>query len=88
MALTNYLLQIATLDLLFSGYALGLGKIRPVFGFAAALACFGAEAAFSTIWLKHFHFGPAEWLWRSLAYGERQPMRRRSVSAESETVSA
>src|SRR5262245_44076845 len=29
MALTNYLLQIATLDLLFSGYAIGLGQIRP-----------------------------------------------------------
>ena len=88
MALTNYLLQIATLDLLFSGYALGLGKIRPVFGFAAALACFAAETAFSTVWLKHFHFGPAEWLWRSLTYGQRQPMRRPSVSPESETVSA
>ena len=88
MALTNYLLQIATLDLLFSGYALGLGKIRPVFGFLAALACFAAETAFSTVWLKHFHFGPAEWLWRSLTYGQRQPMRRPSVSPESETVSA
>ena len=68
MALTNYLLQIATLDLLFSGYALGLGKIRPVYGFAAALVFFGAEAVFSPIWLQHFLVGPAEWLWRSLTY--------------------
>jgi uncharacterized protein len=37
MALTNYLLQIATLDLLFSGYAIGLGQIRPVFGVVAAV---------------------------------------------------
>jgi uncharacterized membrane protein YeiB len=22
-----------------------------------------------------FNFGPVEWLWRSLTYGERQPMR-------------
>lgn len=80
MALTNYLLQIATLDLLFAGYALGLGKIRPAYGLAAALACFGAEAAFSTIWLTHFQFGPAEWLWRSLAYGRPQPMQRQSDS--------
>lgn len=79
MALTNYLLQIAALDLLFAGYALGLGKIRPVFGLAAALACFAAEAAFSTIWLKYFYFGPAEWLWRSLTYGQRQAMRRWST---------
>ena len=88
MALTNYLIQIAALDLLFSGYALGLGKIRPVFGLAAALACFGVEAAFSTIWLRHFQFGPAEWLWRSLTYGQRQPMRRPSLSPASETASA
>jgi uncharacterized protein len=76
MALTNYLLQIATLDALFSGYGIGIGKIRPVFGLAAAFTCFAAEAALSTIWLSRLQFGPAEWLWRSLTYGQRQPMRR------------
>jgi uncharacterized protein len=29
----------------------------------------------SRIWLSHFRFGPAEWLWRSLTYWKRQPMR-------------
>ena len=29
----------------------------------------------SKIWLSHFRFGPAEWLWRSLTYWQRQPMR-------------
>jgi uncharacterized protein len=76
MALTNYLAQIAVLDLLFSGYALGLGKIRPVYGFIAALICFAVSAALSTAWLRRFQFGPAEWLWRSLTYGQPQPMRR------------
>jgi uncharacterized protein len=75
MALTNYLLQIAAIDLLFSGYALGLGQIRPVIGPAVALTCFAAEALFSTAWLARFRFGPAEWLWRSLTYGRMQPMR-------------
>lgn len=79
MALTNYLVQIATIDLLFSGYALGLGKIRPLVGPVMALTLFAAQAAFSTIWLKHFRFGPAEWLWRSLTYGRAQPMRRSPV---------
>jgi uncharacterized protein len=78
MALTNYLIQISVIDLLFAGYGLGPGKIRPVFGFAAALVFFAAEAVFSTIWLKHFYYGPAEWLWRSLTYGEPQAMRRAS----------
>jgi len=75
MALSNYLLQIAAIDLLFSGYAVGLGHIRPVIGPAAALTCFAAEALFSTAWLARFRFGPAEWLWRSLTYGRMQPMR-------------
>src|SRR5688500_1095782 len=54
MALTNYLFQIAALDLVFSGYALGFGSVRPRVGVAAAVACFAAEAALSTIWLRHF----------------------------------
>lgn len=82
LALTNYLVQIAALDLLFSGYAVGLGKVRPIAGVPMALALFTAQAVFSTAWLKHFRFGPAEWLWRSLTYGERQPMRRTVVPVE------
>ena len=30
----------------------------------------------SPIWMKHFRFGPLEWLWRSLTYNKKQPMRR------------
>jgi uncharacterized protein len=30
----------------------------------------------SPIWLRHFHFGPAEWAWRSLTYWKKQPMRK------------
>ena len=29
----------------------------------------------SPVWLRYFRFGPAEWLWRSLTYFRRQPMR-------------
>jgi uncharacterized protein len=76
MALTNYLLQIAALDMLFSGFGVGLGQIRPTHGLMAALACFAIEVALSTWWLRRFRFGPAEWLWRSLTYGRLQPMRR------------
>ena len=88
MALTNYLIQIVTLDLLFSGYGLNIGSIRPVVGLAAAVACFTAEVIISVAWLKRFHYGPAEWVWRSLTYGQAQPMRRASGVTISETVSA
>lgn len=88
MALTNYLLQIAALDLLFSGYAIGLGHIRPVVGPVAAMACFLVVVVFSTWWLRYFRFGPAEWLWRSITYGRLQPMLRRATSAMAGPASA
>ena len=80
MALTNYLIQIACIDLLFSGYALGLGRIRPLFGPPLALTLFALEVAFSVYWLNRFQFGPAEWLWRSATYGRRQPLKRSVIA--------
>jgi uncharacterized membrane protein YeiB len=42
-----------------------------------ALLIFAAQMAWSPWWLARFHFGPAEWLWRSLTYARAQPMRIR-----------
>lgn len=81
MALTNYLIQIAALDVLFSAYAVGLAAPRPIVALAAALTCFAVEATFSTVWLTHFQFGPAEWLWRALSLGRMPPMRRAAAPA-------
>ena len=80
MALTNYLLQIAVIDMLFSGYGAGLPDIRPVVGLLASALLFSALVVFSWFWLRRFRFGPAEWVWRSLTYGEMQPLRRLMVS--------
>jgi uncharacterized protein len=33
-----------------------------------------SQLLLSPIWLERFRFGPAEWLWRSLTYGQPQPM--------------
>ena len=30
----------------------------------------------SPLWLQRYRFGPAEWVWRSLTYGTRPPLRR------------
>ncbi|MFB3061688.1 MAG: DUF418 domain-containing protein, partial [Candidatus Binatia bacterium] len=38
---------------------------------------FTLQIMLSGWWLKHFRFGPAEWLWRTLTYGKLQPMRLR-----------
>jgi uncharacterized protein len=74
MALTNYLVQIAVLDVIFSGYGVHLPDIRPILVPLATVLLFGAEVAVSMAWLARFRFGPAEWAWRSLTYGRAQPM--------------
>lgn len=74
MALTNYLLQIAVLDVLSSGYGLDL-RVRPAMVPLVAALIFGAEVALSRLWLARYRLGPAEWLWRSFTYGKPQPMR-------------
>jgi len=76
MALTNYLLQSIVCTTLFYSYGLGLyGRVAPTWGLLLTLAVFGGQLAFSAWWLRRFRFGPAEWVWRSLTYGRRQPLR-------------
>ena len=74
MALTNYLLQIAILDLLSSGYGWDL-RVRPALVPLVAALIFGTEVLVSNWWLSHHRLGPAEWLWRSFTYGKRQSLR-------------
>lgn len=76
MALTNYLLQSVVSLCLYDGWGLGLiGKLPPSRCIALTLIIFALQVPFSHAWLSRFRFGPAEWLWRSLTYGRRQPMR-------------
>ncbi len=80
MALTNYLLQIVILDLLFAGYGVDL-EIGERWVVPATLLLFAGLAASSFLWLRRFRFGPAEWLWRSLTYGRVQPLARPAGAA-------
>ena len=45
------------------------------------LAVWAVNLIVSTLWLRSFEYGPLEWLWRSLTYGKRQPMRLSAASA-------
>jgi uncharacterized protein len=77
MALTNYLMHSVILTTVFYGYGLGLYGAIPRFwqmGFVVAVVAF--QLWYSPLWLQKYRFGPVEWLWRSLTYWKRQPMRR------------
>jgi hypothetical protein len=39
-------------------------------------AVFGAQLTVSAWWLRHFRFGPVEWVWRWVTYQARPPLRR------------
>jgi uncharacterized protein len=45
------------------------------------LAVWVLNLTWSKPWLKRFEFGPMEWVWRSLTYWKKQPMRIREDSA-------
>lgn len=77
MALSNYLMHSVVMTTIFYGYGLSLyAEVPRLWQQAFVLALVTLQLVISPWWLKYFNFGPAEWLWRSLTYGQRQPMRR------------
>ncbi|MGZ3325039.1 MAG: DUF418 domain-containing protein [Xanthobacteraceae bacterium] len=82
MAFTNYLAQSVILSCIFYGFGLALfGRLSVAQSIAVAVAIYAAQAAFSMWWLRRFRFGPIEWLWRSLMYGEWQSFPARRLTA-------
>jgi uncharacterized protein len=76
MALSNYLLQSIVATTIFYSYGLGwFGRVGPALTTLLAVITFAIQIPLSAWWMRRFRFGPAEWLWRSLAYGRAQPMR-------------
>ena len=75
MALTNYLTHslVALIIFVFLGYWGALERHQLYY---VVFAIWAAQIVISPIWLKHFHFGPVEWLWRYLTYGKAPPFRR------------
>ncbi len=76
MALTNYLIHTLVFTTIFYGYGLGLfGHVDRFAQMGFVLGMWILQLIYSPIWLRHFRFGPAEWLWRSLTYRKKQPMK-------------
>ncbi|WP_265528375.1 DUF418 domain-containing protein [Sphingomicrobium marinum] len=82
MALTNYIMQSVLYFWLLYGIAGGLsmaGRIPPPTALAIGLGFFALQTAFSHYWLKAYRYGPLEWVWRTLTYGERPGFRLQSA---------
>jgi uncharacterized protein len=77
MALTNYVGQSVICTLVFYGYGLNYYAEMQLYQlYFVVLAVWAFQLVFSSWWLARFRFGPLEWLWRSLTYWKRQPLRR------------
>ncbi|WP_309603176.1 DUF418 domain-containing protein [Sphingomonas sp.] len=77
MAFTNYLATSIIMSSIFYGYGLGLfGAVSRAGLWPFVLGMWGLILLWSKPWLDRFNYGPLEWLWRSLARGQVQPMRK------------
>ena len=77
MALTNYISQSIIAILIFHGVGLGLfGEVDRTGQILITFGIWILQLIWSKPWLSKFRFGPLEWVWRSLTYMKKQPMRK------------
>lgn len=76
-AFTNYLGTSLLATFIFNGWGLGLyDKLSRAQCWLLAPLFWLLMLLWSKPWLDRFRYGPFEWLWRSLARGKLQPMRK------------
>ncbi|WLR47581.1 DUF418 domain-containing protein [Halobacillus litoralis] len=82
MSLSNYILQSLISFILFYSVGFGwYGDVPPIGSLMIVLVIFTGQIFVSKAWLKKFRYGPLEWLWRTLTYGKKQPLKRKSEAA-------
>ncbi|HEY0732215.1 MAG TPA: DUF418 domain-containing protein [Chitinophagaceae bacterium] len=87
MAFTNYLMQSIFCATIFYGFGFGLyGKLERYEQYYVVGAIWLFQIIFSNIWLQYYRFGPFEWVWRSLTYWKKQPMKRKEEKEDEEPV--
>ena len=74
MALSAYLLQSLLALLVFAGLG-WYDRLGSTQALVVVLGIWAVLLLACPAWMRRFRFGPAEWLWRSLTYGVRQPLR-------------
>jgi len=77
MALTNYITQSVICMFVFTGAGLALfDQLERYQLYYVVLAIWALQMTWSWWWLERYHFGPLEWVWRSLTRWQMQPLRR------------
>jgi uncharacterized protein len=77
MAFTNYLTQSFLCGLFFYGIGFGyFGKLEMYQLYYVVAVVWIIQIVWSHLWLRYYRFGPLEWLWRSLTYWKKQPLKK------------
>lgn len=77
MSLTSYISQSVICFILFYGVGFGLyGSVRPVVAMGIVVIVYSLQVIGCKWWLERYRFGPVEWLWRSLTYKKKQPLKK------------
>lgn len=77
MAFTNYLTQSLICGILFYGVGFGLyAKLQYHQIYYVVAAIWVVQITWSHLWLRYYRFGPMEWVWRSLTYWRKQPIKK------------
>ena len=81
-AFTNYLGTSLIATFVFYGWGLGYyGYAERWQAWLLVPLVWMLMLLWSKPWLDHFHYGPLEWVWRSLARGRLQPFRKPRAGA-------
>lgn len=75
MAFTNYILQSVIGYLIMQTFGL-YESFSVVDCILIVLVVFACQIPLSWFWLKHFKYGPLEWLWRCISYWKILPIKK------------
>ena len=80
MALSNYLLTSVLCRFLFVwGPTHWYSYLEYYKLYWVVAGVWAINLVWSPLWLSRFQFGPVEWVWRSLTYWHKQPMRLKAT---------
>jgi len=87
MAFSNYLMTSLITTLVFCGFGLGLyAKLSRFQELAVVAGVWVFILVWSKPWLERFHYGPFEWVWRSLVRWRPQPFVRSTSGPAARTA--
>ncbi len=77
LAFTNYILMTLICTTIFYGHGFGMyGTVDRIWQMEAVLVIWIVILLFSHFWTKQFYYGPIEWVWRFLTYGNKPMFKK------------